>query len=324
MRSFWRERSARARRLTFVGCRFAVASTLALGASGVTLGCAPAGERGFEPSRVSRSAASTAERGSASSALAMVGASAVGTPPQEPSRGTLRVDPVEVRRLEHPLADLDAKALKALATTNVTALGSASVGRPNRGNLLNAVQMPEGKLWKIAEPKYAWGTAEAIESVQRAIERVESDHPGSPLLYVGHISRKQGGWLRPHRSHQSGRDVDLGYYYLDGPRWYVPAREDNLDRPRTWALLLGLVSQGNVEYVFVSRSVQALLLEHARSQGVDEAWLDTLFSEAAHAPSALVRHSWGHHTHLHVRFYSDAACETGERTRALFRPTRRR
>jgi hypothetical protein len=73
----------------------------------------------------------------------------------------------------------------------------------------------------------------------------------------------------------------------------------------------------------MARSVQALLLEYARAQGVDEAWLATLFSEAGHAPDALVRHRWGHDTHMHVRFYSDAACETGERTGELLRKTHR-
>ncbi len=327
MRSFWRERSARARRLTAVGCQLVVASMFALGTTGGSLACAPAGEHGLEPGRSSRANAPASGRGTTSAALS-VAASAPQAPglrarpagTDGPGR-TLLVEPVDVARFAHPLAGMDTKALESLVTTDVTALGSASVGRPNRGKLLNAVQMPEGKLWTIADTKYSWGTAETIESVQRAIERVESDHPGSPLVYVGHISRKQGGWLRPHRSHQSGRDADLGFYYLDGPRWYVPASAENLDRARTWSLLMGFVAQGNVEYVFMSRGVQALILEYAREQGVDEAWLGTLFSEAAHAPDALVRHRWGHHTHMHVRFYSDAACETGERTGALLRKT---
>src|SRR5690606_1872403 len=150
-----------------------------------------------------------------------------------------------------------------------------------------------------------------------------------------------------HRSHQSGRDVDLGYYYLDGPRWYAPAVAENLDRPRTWALLMGLLTQGNVEYIFITRNVQELLLEHARSIDVDEAWLAELFDAAAPppaskprkaaqsakagrrappapaAPQPVIRHRWGHHTHLHVRFFSDAACETGRRTFQLLRRYRK-
>jgi hypothetical protein len=88
--------------------------------------------------------------------------------------------------------------------------------------------------------------------------------------------------------------------------------------------LLGLVAQGNVEYVFMDRNVQALLVEYARSIGTDEAFLGELFSDAAGSPTALVRHRWGHYTHLHVRFYSDEACEAGSRASEYLSPQGRR
>lgn len=231
--------------------------------------------------------------------------------------------PIEIRPFEHPLAKLGPTALEGLVLNDPGALGSLSVGRPNRGKLLNAVPMPENRLWKIAEPKFAWGTRETVLAIQAAILRVEEEHPGSPALYVGHISRPQGGWLRPHRSHQSGRDADLGFYYLNGERWYAEPKAEDFDRARTWTLLLGLVAQGNVEYVFMARQVQALLVEHARSLGTDEAFLADLFSVADGSKTALVRHRWGHHTHLHVRFYSDDACEAGERAFSILRKNRK-
>jgi penicillin-insensitive murein endopeptidase len=273
------------------------------------------------------------------------------------SPGPQELAPVDVVVLPHPLAEFDDTALATLIRQGAPEIGSASVGQPNRGKLYNGVAMPEGPLWHLEEPENSWGTRETIESIQRAIARVEADHPGSPPLHIGHISRRTGGWLRPHRSHQSGRDVDLGYYYLEGPRWYAPATAENLDRARTWSLLMGLLTQGNVEYVFITRDVQSLLLEYARSQGVDEAWLSELFEAAAApdgaaptagaprsptprtsaprspaprikpsaraalppGPEPVVRHRWGHHTHLHVRFYSDRACTTGQRTFHLLR-----
>lgn len=255
----------------------------------------------------------------------------------EASAGRAVLEPIEVSPSSPPLAQLDDSALAQLIRTRTPELGSVSLGRPNRGGLFNGVQMPEHQLWHLEEPENAWGTRETIDSIRRAVERVESDHPGSPPLHIGHISRPRGGWLRPHRSHQSGRDVDLGYYYQEGPRWYAPATAKNLDRPRTWSLLMGLLTQGNVEYVFITRDVQALLVEYGRDQGFEESWLAQLFDsvpkQGAGAkargvskgrrlqlpPEPLVRHRWGHHTHLHVRFFSDAACEKGRRSFGLLR-----
>lgn len=265
---------------------------------------------------------------------------------QPVQRGVLELEPIDVSPPSHPLAEFDELALADLIRRRTADLGSVSIGQPNRGRLFNAEPMPTGPWWHIEEPEHAFGTRETIESIQKAIERVQSDHPGSPPLHIGHISRRVGGWLRPHRSHQSGRDVDLGYYYLDGPRWYAPAVAENLDRPRTWSLIMGLLAQGNVEYIFITRDVQALLLEYARSISVDEEWLAELFDAApppatngldrprppAKAgrsrpppllPQPLIRHRRGHHTHLHVRFFSDTACETGRRTFHLLRRFRK-
>ncbi len=309
MREFWKELDTTRRTLgagTHRGLRRAVSRNgILLGA--VSLGAIAAISLGL-------SACDHGTKASAISDLAATDARnvALAVPARAPAaHTTLRLDPIEVRRDSHPLDGLARAELADLVVRNPSALGSMSLGRPNRGRLVNAVQMPEGRLWKLAEPKFAWGTTETIQSIQAAILRVEADHPGSNALYVGHISREQGGWLRPHRSHQSGRDADLGYYYTNGERWYAKPTAEDLDRARTWTLLLGLVAQGNVEYVFMDRNVQALLVEYARSIGTDEAFLGELFSDAAGSPTAVVRHRWGHYTHLHVRFYSDEACEAG-------------
>lgn len=317
----------------------------------LVVGCAPAGD-GAAPELRGNDAPwprgpETSATGPSTSGLPSVETSATGL--AAPGRGeaanaaipslrpTRELPPIDLLPPSHPLAPFDDTALAVLIRQGSAELGSVSVGQPNRGRLLNGVQMPEGPLWRIEEPQNAWGTQETVESIQRAIARVEEDHPGSPPLHIGHLSRRTGGWLRPHRSHQSGRDVDLGYYYLEGPRWYAPATAENLDRARTWSLLMGLLTQGNVEYVFMTRNVQELLLEHARTQGVDEEWLAELFDavpraraprggkqsgarpNASQRPEPLIRHRSGHHTHLHVRFYSDTACATGRRTFHLLR-----
>jgi murein endopeptidase len=188
-----------------------------------------------------------------------------------------------------------------------------SVGRPNRGSLYNGVLMVDGPHWVVVNPERAWGTEETLASLASAIESVNRTFPDSPKLYVGDISGHRGGYIRPHHSHQSGRDVDLGLYYSKGSAWFVRARADNLDRPRSWALLRALIDDPNVEVVFVDRSIQKLLREYAESAGESRERLDALFEPKSAFSDKLVRHEWGHLTHFHVRFKCPNAVEAGER-----------
>jgi penicillin-insensitive murein endopeptidase len=190
-------------------------------------------------------------------------------------------------------------------------LGSASIGGPTRGALWRGVELEPSHLIAPTSPHHAWGTRGTIEGLQRAVSEVELAHPGSPTLYVGDISRQRGGALHPHRSHQSGRDADVGYYYLDGPAWYEQATEENLDRARTWTLVKSLIHQGDVEYIFMNQRVQALLREHAEQSGEDAAFLDEVFA-GERRDGTLVRNARGHTAHFHIRFGDPVAVRSGE------------
>ncbi|NUO50089.1 MAG: hypothetical protein HOV80_14635 [Polyangiaceae bacterium] len=190
-------------------------------------------------------------------------------------------------------------------------LGSASIGSPTRGRLFGGVELvandgiaPEGD--------HPWGTETAVRSIERAVREVQRCFPATQKLHVGDISRKQGGWLRPHRSHQSGLDADIGYYYLDGPAWFQPATKDTLDRPRTWALIRALVEGGSVEMIFIDRSVQKLLREHVDAEDPSGA---SLF--ATNPLEGVIRHAPGHGAHFHVRFRDPASVELGARIASL-------
>lgn len=216
----------------------------------------------------------------------------------------------------HPLAALDDEEIEQIVQRDPSALGSLSVGAPNAGALFNGIQMQDSELWKMADPEHSWGTRESIDAVAYAIERVNASFPGSPRLYVGDFSARSGGKLRPHLSHQSGRDVDLGYYYTTGPAWYKRATAKTLDRARSWMLLEVLLKEARVEYVFMDRSVQPLLKEYALAQGEDPEWLSRVF-EGPHNRDPIVRHRLGHATHMHVRFENPTAELTARRSYAL-------
>lgn len=214
----------------------------------------------------------------------------------------------------HPLAALEDHELEELVMSSAPVLGSMSVGSPSRGALVNAVKFPESPHWKLADPDHAWGTTESVEFTKHAITRVIEAFPESQVLYVGDFSGPRGGRLKPHKSHQSGRDVDIGYYYVGESVWYRRATAGNLDRARTWALVKALITETRVEYIFMDRSIQPLLEEYALAHGEDAEWLSLVFEGKGRRRDTIVRHRFGHATHLHVRFENPTADLTARRT----------
>jgi murein endopeptidase len=202
----------------------------------------------------------------------------------------------------HPLARLDEKVIRELVTYDLASLGPMSIGDPNRGVLRNSVQFPAGPYWRRNDPDRAWGTAETIQFMIHAIERVNEEYPETPVLYLGDLSEEKGGSLKRHKSHQSGRDVDVGYYYSDYMEWYRRATAKNLDRPRTWLLIRTLLADSPVEYIFMDTSIQKLLRQEALAQGEDPVWLSRVFDGNPGRNDSIIRHRRGHAGHFHVRF----------------------
>lgn len=212
-----------------------------------------------------------------------------------------------------PLAlDLDDGAFARALRDAPATLGPMSIGRPSAGLLVNGVQMPEGAGWRLVDRAHAWGTQETVDAIAQAIGRVQGRFAETQPLSIGHLSSAHGGPLSPHKSHQSGRDADIGYYYTVKSPWFARATGANLDRARTWALVKAF-AEGEVEMILVDTSVQKLLRDWALSHGEDRELVDRLIQVGSKSPRTLVRHVPGHATHLHVRFWSPAARAVGER-----------
>jgi penicillin-insensitive murein endopeptidase len=220
------------------------------------------------------------------------------------------VDPERTR-----VPALDDDAFAAAIQEDLDVIGSMSIGLANRGYLYNAVQMTDSPRWEVVEPKFAYGTRETVESLIHAIDAVNDLFPDTPKLHVGHIAKERGGWLSPHRSHQSGRDVDLGFYYRGQSAWYLKATPENFDVSRNWALLSALVKTSPVEYVFVDRALHPVLRVEALAVGESPELVRDAFDGVPGKTQPLVRHAWGHDDHMHVRFLSPVAVENALRAR---------
>jgi murein endopeptidase len=213
----------------------------------------------------------------------------------------------------HPLRGKSSQDIARMVKAELPSLGAMSFGIPTRGGLLNATYMPEDPRWTLVDPAHAWGTAETVGYLVTALEAVFREFPVSHAAFIGDISRQRGGYLKPHLSHQAGKDVDLGYFYTTkDPVWYTRATAYNLDRPRTWAFIRSLIALTDVHLIFIDRRVQRLLRSYAESIGEDPGWLHSIF-DGNQTEESMIRHEPGHETHFHVRFYNPLAEETARR-----------
>jgi LysM repeat protein len=194
--------------------------------------------------------------------------------------------------------------------TSLATLGSISVGRPDAGVLVNGVRMPPAPDWVVTAPDHAYGTEETVEQLGRCVRKVRASFAGSPRVMLGSISKQNGGYVAPHKSHRSGRDADVYFFRRPGAKWFEAATRDDLDLPRTWALLRCFVSEADVDLVLIDRRVQGWLEDYALRRGESRAWVASLFHDGVgpdgrRGPArAVVRDAPGHVAHMHVRFVS--------------------
>jgi hypothetical protein len=143
---------------------------------------------------------------------------------------------------------------------DLPSLGSIAVGFADRGRVLNAVQMPRDPAWIVERPNLSFATRETVEALALAFRSVRREFPDSAPGRLSHVGARDGGYLRPHRSHQNGRDADIGFYYRNDripPRGV--SREKLMDPARNWALLRALITETDVQVILVDRRIQPLL-----------------------------------------------------------------
>ncbi|HEY3256895.1 MAG TPA: penicillin-insensitive murein endopeptidase, partial [Polyangiaceae bacterium] len=214
--------------------------------------------------------------------------------------------------LPHPLDGWSEERIERAVTTDLSSLGPMSVGTPNAGALVNGVQALASPLYSLVSPGSAWGTQETIDYLNAAVQTVHDEFPDTPPLALGDIGARHGGPLRPHISHQAGRDLDISFYYKDGTRWYARGTRDNLDFPRLWAFVRALIAKTDIDLILLDHGLQEPLKEYALSIGEDPEWLAQIF-QGKGAQRAIIRHAPGHATHLHLRFWNPLAQETARR-----------
>ncbi|MFA6034245.1 MAG: penicillin-insensitive murein endopeptidase [Myxococcota bacterium] len=209
-------------------------------------------------------------------------------------------------------SDLGDEEIARRWNDNPESLGSISMGVANSGRLLNGGQFPEGNHWVLMSPAGAWGTKETIEYTINAISAVNALFSETPEIAIGDLSKPKGGYFRGHKSHQYGRDVDLGFFYSDEKfhRHFETGSASNLDLPRNWALVRALIVSTDVQMILIDKRVIKVLYEYAESIGEDKEWLDAAFKAGR---ASIVKHARRHRGHYHVRYFNPRAQELARR-----------
>ncbi|MGD9503533.1 MAG: penicillin-insensitive murein endopeptidase [Syntrophobacteraceae bacterium] len=207
-------------------------------------------------------------------------------------------------------------ALSIALTAKPTQAVTISLGQPYCGHLVNGVCFPSqlpGYL--VRDEARSYTTPEVVGSLLDAFDKFSEQYPGSCDLFMGDFSQQGGGWLRQHRSHQNGRDVDIGMYARNNMPLdrFVPMNSENMDVPKTWSLVQSILATQRVEHIFLDASIQKLLYGYALAAGVDPSYLDRLFMNAGSGSSdAIIQHVAGHRDHMHVRFFAPWSTLAGE------------
>ena len=216
---------------------------------------------------------------------------------------------------------LPGSASKAPSRTSTPRKRSESVGKPWKGKLVGGVQLPRGSNYYRRRTRNAYGTSNTVAQLTATLDKVHAKHRRAHKLAIGDLSRKSGGPLSGHRSHQSGRDIDIGFYFVKQPAGYpqsfVSAKKARLALGPMWTLIKLLAaaaaSPSGPQYVFLDYGVQKSIYKYARKQGASKSQLRGImqYPDGRGATGRLVRHEPNHADHLHVRYHcapSDGRC----------------
>ncbi len=199
--------------------------------------------------------------------------------------------------------------------------GAHSVGGVTTGSLDNPIRMPKLDLYELRCPRHSYTTAATARGLIDAIACFREHRRYAGEIVIGDISRECGGSLGPHRSHQSGRDVDL-WLPIAGGRYgrgcdhcgtdFCRPEPHEIDWHATWALVQALAARPEIEVVFLDFDLQAKLRRSALESGADPASLDAAIQWPRRGAPTLVQHSAGHVHHMHIRFRcppDDPSCD---------------
>lgn len=181
--------------------------------------------------------------------------------------------------------------------------GAIGSGPPDDGRLFNAVAIPEGEGYRLGFPDTSFGTSHAVAELVRALAIYRERSSYADAIELRGMSRIHGGPFGDHRSHQTGRDLDIALpRRVEVPGW-LPLTARRVDWLAVWHLVRAL-SEVDAIVVYLDYELQKRVREAALAAGVPEDEIRPVlqYPRGRAAGRGLVRHMPEHDKHLHVRF----------------------
>lgn len=180
--------------------------------------------------------------------------------------------------------------------------GAVGIGPPQDGRLVNGVAIPELAYWEL-NTAASYGTTHAVTHLIRGVMRFRARTRYERPLQIYAMSRRHGGPLPGHLSHQTGRDLDITLPLRPSAPSWAQVQPSTVDWRALWHLVTALAETGEVTAIFLDYALQERLARAAKALGATGEELDALL-QWPHGSQAgsLVRHAHGHEAHIHVRF----------------------
>ncbi len=179
--------------------------------------------------------------------------------------------------------------------------------KPARKQLRYGVPVRKHAGYAIRNRKRSYGTQTTVDALVGAFDSVVKRQPKGSRVWVLDASLPRGGPMKGHRSHETGRDVDLTLYQKGCGRRACMMRKvtpRRLDAQRQWALLSYWLRRGDAQYIFIDYALQVPLYGAARKAGATRKQLEQWFQypRKKKVRKGIIRHAPNHADHVHVRF----------------------
>jgi penicillin-insensitive murein endopeptidase len=201
---------------------------------------------------------------------------------------------------------------------------STSIGSPGAGEVKGAVALPDegpGFRYNVRRPYEArFGTVELVQGLIKAA----AASPAEDVVVINDIGLANGGPIRQHGSHQSGRDVDVLFFSTDLKGKPVPSvgvpsdpkgrgvvfkdlavRSDvvdlRFDAKRTWRFMAALLEAtgDDLQRIFIVEHVRTMLLAEAARVKAKKKLVER-FEMLTCQPET------PHDDHMHIRWFCSA------------------
>jgi len=190
-------------------------------------------------------------------------------------------------------------------------VGSPSNGRLIMGKSLDPDRDKKGVGWVIsAQRENVYGTPDTIAYIKYCASAYRSYFPkgkAQPIV-IGDISKKGGGPLPPHKSHQSGRDVDIGFIVKGAQQAaangvFVQATPDSVDLAKQWILTKCFLDLDATTHIFMEASIVEALKQYVmKLYKKNKQMLKKYLQYFPGGSKAKIAPDDEHRSHMHVRF----------------------